>query len=102
VGAAGRSTKLTIGAALCIGAGILAIFGVIITAISANIGDTWVIIWLIMNVALGLIAIQGGRYALKQERFWWAIVGSLCAILSSLLLGIPAIILIILSRKEFR
>lgn len=87
---------------MCIGAGLLAIFGVIITVISADISDTWVILWLIMNVALGLISIQGGRYALKQERFWWAIVGCLCATLSSLLLGIPAIILIVLSRKEFR
>lgn len=100
-----RSGKLTIGAALCIAGGILGIFWVVISVATgwSALGDLNAILWLVVSIALGLIAIQGGRYALRRERFWWAILGGVCAVVAGgLLLGIPAIILLVLSRKEFR
>jgi hypothetical protein len=100
-----RSTKLTIGAVLCIAGGVMGIFWAVISVATEwnSLGDLNSILWLVVSIALGLIAIQGGRYALRRERFWWAILGGLCAVVSGgLLLGIPAIILLVLSRKEFR
>jgi hypothetical protein len=100
-----RSSKLTIGAVLCIAGGIMGILWVVIGMATewSALGDLNAILWLVVSIALGLIAIQGGRYALRRERFWWAILGGICAVVSGgLLLGIPAIILLVLSKKEFR
>lgn len=106
--AGGRSGKLTVGAVLCIAAGILGMVTVVIAVATqwSAFGDLaavlWAVLWLVLSIALGLIAIQGGRYALRRQRFWWAIVGGLAAVASGgLLLGIPAVILIALSKKEF-
>jgi hypothetical protein len=100
-----RSTKLTIGAVFCIVGGIMGIFWMVISVATewSAFGDLNAILWLVLSIALGLIAIQGGRYALRRERFLWAILGGFCAIISGgLLLGIPAVILLLLSKKEFR
>ncbi|MFC2011448.1 ankyrin repeat domain-containing protein, partial [Chloroflexota bacterium] len=53
--------------------------------------------WLLAPV--GIIAIVGGIFAIKR-RFWgFALVGAICA--SVFFLGVPAIILIVLSKAEF-
>ena len=52
-------------------------------------------------MALGLLAIIFSRYALVREHYKLAVAGGICAALCMPLLGIPALVLIILSREEF-
>jgi hypothetical protein len=47
------------------------------------------------------LKIIGGIYAIQRRAWGLALAGSICAILPSRLLGVPAIIFITLSRKEF-
>lgn len=51
-------------------------------------------------VILGILAIVGSCVAIARRNFILAIVGGVCA-LPSLLLGVPALILIALSHEEF-
>jgi len=51
-------------------------------------------------VILGILAIVGSSVAIARRNFILAIIGSVCA-LPSLLLGVPALILIALSHEEF-
>ena len=49
------------------------------------------------------IAVIGGIYTLRRERFGWAMAGAVCATLFGVwLLGLVAITLVSLSRDEFR
>jgi len=50
---------------------------------------------------LGFFSMFGGYYALKRKRYKWAFVGSISSILSMPLLGIPAVILLTNSKREF-
>ncbi|MFC1938972.1 hypothetical protein ACFLWM_02330 [Chloroflexota bacterium] len=52
-------------------------------------------------IVIALLAIVGGILAIKRKRWVWSLIGSIAAVLSLIILGIPAIILIALSRNEF-
>jgi len=54
----------------------------------------------VITIILGIVSIVGGIYALRRERWGLALAGSICA-LSSLILGILAIIFVVLSKDEF-
>jgi hypothetical protein len=56
---------------------------------------------MIFTLALGAVSIVGGIFALKRRRWGWALAGSICACLSFIYCGIPAIIFICLGRDEF-
>jgi hypothetical protein len=51
-------------------------------------------------VILGILAITGSSVAIARRNFILSIIGGVCA-LPALLLGIPALILIVLSHAEF-
>jgi len=53
------------------------------------------------SLIITLLALTGGIFALQRKRWRWAMAGAIAASLSFLLLGIPAIALIALSRDEF-
>ncbi|MFC2034386.1 hypothetical protein ACFLTT_03190 [Chloroflexota bacterium] len=55
----------------------------------------------IMSIVIGLLALAGGIFALMRKKWGLSLTGSIAASLSVLPLGIPAIILIALSRDEF-
>ena len=55
----------------------------------------------IMSVITSALAIAGGISALVRKKWAWALAGSIAAALSFVLLGIPAIVLVSLSRGEF-
>jgi len=58
----------------------------------------------ILAIALiipGLVSIFGGIYAIKRQVWGLALAGSIMTFLCTLLLGIPAIALTALSKKEF-
>ncbi len=52
-------------------------------------------------IVLGILAIVGGIYALQRKTWGLALTGAISGAFLSWFLGIPAIILTALSRKEF-
>jgi hypothetical protein len=50
---------------------------------------------------LGLLAVLGGIYSIKRGAWGLALSGSICGTLLTWFLGIPAIILTIISKREF-
>ena len=50
---------------------------------------------------LGILSILGGIYALQRRNWGLALAGSIAAAMPSSLLGIAAIVLIALSKKDF-
>ena len=52
-------------------------------------------------IIIGIVAIVGGIYALKRRIWGLALAGSICALIGPWLLGIPAIIFVIIGKKEF-
>jgi hypothetical protein len=60
-----------------------------------------------VEIAVGIVAVIGGVYALKRKRWGLALAGSICAFFSFFLffwnvpLAIAAIVLVVLRRGEF-
>ena len=52
-------------------------------------------------IVIALLAIVGGILAVLRKRWRWSLTGSIAAVLSLIILGIPAIVLIALSKDEF-
>jgi len=59
----------------------------------------WVIIGGCVGI-LGIVAIVGGISAIRRKRFGLSLAGAICA-LPSVILGIPAVILVALGKREF-
>ncbi len=55
----------------------------------------------IVLALIGVLAIVGGVYALKTKGWGLALAGSIGAVLTGRLLGVLALILIVLGRKDF-
>ena len=47
------------------------------------------------------LAIAGGILAVLRKRWRWSLAGSIAAALSLIILGIPAVVLIAISKDEF-
>ena len=60
----------------------------------------WVIVGGCVGI-LGIVAIVGGISAIRRKRFGLSLAGAICA-LPSVILGIPAVILVSMARREFR
>ena len=69
----------------------------------STVGIAWVvlIVFAVMSLAIGIIAIVGGIYALQRNKWGLALAGSICALVPSFVLGLVAIILVATSRDEF-
>jgi len=52
-------------------------------------------------IVTGIIAIVGGIFALRRKTWWIALAGSISALICFLFLGIPAIIFVVQSKREF-
>ena len=52
-------------------------------------------------LALGIVAIIGGVYAMRRQKWGLALAGAICALLVSSILGIVAIIFVALGKNEF-
>ena len=55
----------------------------------------------IIPIAVGVVAIVGGIYALKRRKWGLALAGSICALLTATVLGIPSLIFVVLGKDEF-
>lgn len=56
----------------------------------------------IAEVVFGIVSIVGSSYALNRKNFTFSVIGGICAVLAIWPLGLPAVILIAMSRSEFR
>jgi len=56
---------------------------------------------LIAGIVVALLTIVGGAYALRRKVWGLALAGSIAAVFCSAPLGIAAVVLVALSRKEF-
>lgn len=50
---------------------------------------------------IAVLAVAGGILALLRKKWRWSLAGSIAAALSLIILGIPAVVLIALSKDEF-
>jgi hypothetical protein len=53
-----------------------------------------------MLFAAGVVAIVGGIYVIQRRKRMWALAGSIAAVFGFFPLGIPAVILTVLSEKQ--
>ncbi len=109
-----KTARPVIGGALAIGAGVLGLLGIASYAIGFGPAGSGfgrgdmppfvpsIIFGLPVPAALiAFAAIAGGIFALLRKSWWWSITGAIAAALSLIMLGIPAVVLIALSRDEF-
>ena len=52
-------------------------------------------------IVIALLAIMGGILAVLRKQWRWSLTGSIAAVLSLIILGVPAVVLIALSKDEF-
>jgi hypothetical protein len=55
----------------------------------------------IFYLIAGVMALIGGIFAVQRKQWGWALAGSIAAIFSLIILGIPAVILVAISKNEF-
>jgi hypothetical protein len=98
-----RSGKLTAGGVLSIIAGAVSVILGIVVAVGGTMEGVPLITGAVVAplIILGVIAIVGGVYALKVKSWGLALAGAICAFFCVWWLGIPAIILTALSRRDF-
>ena len=53
-------------------------------------------------IVIAILAVVGGIFAVIRKRWRWSLAGSIAAVLSLIILGIPAVVLIALSKDEFK
>ena len=89
-------------------AGVLgSVLGVIFVAGGATT-DYWESVdWTAVGIGIALVifgiaAITGSSFAVARKNFTLATVGGVCALLALWPLGVPALILIVMSRGEFQ
>ena len=103
------TAKLIAGGILGIIAGVLGlVLGVILIA-GGSATDypwesaDWSVVGLgIAAVVFSILAIIGSSFAVARKNFTIAVIGGVCALLALWPLGIPALILIVMSRGEFQ
>jgi hypothetical protein len=109
-----KTKKPIIGGILTIISGLLGILGIISYAIGlGDVGSGFakgdmppfvpsIIFGMpIPSLIIALLALVGGVFAIRRKQWRWSLTGSIAAALSLILLGIPAIVLIALSKDEF-
>ena len=99
-----RSRLLTAGGILSMVAGIFQILRAVSIAVDLNYwfvtSPNWLVIIGGCFSVLGVVAVVGGIYAIRRKKFGLSLAGAVCA-LPSYILGIPAVILVSTSKKEF-
>jgi hypothetical protein len=69
-----------------------------------NIGIPLTIIWLVAipMLIISIVAIISGVYAVNKKNWGLALAGAICSIVPSQVIGVIAVILIVMSKKEFK
>jgi hypothetical protein len=66
-----------------------------------NVLSSILIIWLVLVLAVGILSIIGGIYAIQRKNWGLALAGSIAAIFGSFVMGILATIFVVMSKEEF-
>ncbi len=120
-GPAGRAWMPTAAGVLSIIAGVINLLGgIAVAAIGGIVSEmTWIYpwsfdwwmpgapfwsIWIagIVLIAIGIVAIIGGSFALRKKIWGMALAGAICSLPCSWILAIPAIVFIAMSKQEFK
>jgi hypothetical protein len=108
-----RTNRPRIGGILTVASGILASLGAInyaigfIAARGFSQGDippfvpSIIFGMPVLTIIIAALALVGGILSMRRKKWGWSLAGAIAATLSMLPLGIPALILISLSRDEF-
>ena len=104
---AGRRWMPTVAGILSIIAGAIGFFvGILVAAVGAAAGAGAGIFGLeaigAPLIAIGIVAIIGGVFALRKRIWGLALAGAICSLPCSWLLAIPAIVFIAMSKREFK
>jgi hypothetical protein len=69
-----------------------------------NAGIPLTVIWMVAipMLVISLIAIIGGSFAINKKNWVLALTGAIFAVIPTQVIGIIAIILIVISKKEFK
>jgi len=103
----------TAGLLSIIGGGLGVILGIVLIVLGAGVGTVLagrgipflgelVVGTLVVGLILGIVAIVGGIYAVRRQKWGLALAGSICALFPWWFLGIPAVVLVVLAREEFK
>ncbi len=68
---------------------------------AVGIATGTLIVFALLSLAIGILAIVGGVYSLQRSKWSLAFVGSICTLVPSFVLGLVAVILVSTSRDEF-
>ena len=109
-----KTKKPIVGGILTISSGLLGLLGIVNYAIGLGAagsgfgkGDmppfvpSIIFDMPIPAIVIALLAILGGILAILRKRWRWSLAGSIAAVLSLIILGIPSLILVALSKDEF-
>ena len=102
----GRGWMPTAAGILSIIAGAIGfLVGIVVAAVGGTVGATAGIFGLEVIgaplIAIGIVAIIGGVFALRRKIWGLALAGAICSLPCSWILAIPAIVFIALSKREF-
>jgi hypothetical protein len=103
-----KTWKSTVGGILAIVSGVIQVIPGIVIAVIGGILAPFGLAWLSAIgaplIVLGIIAIVGGIYALERRLWVFALVGSICALISpySFIFGMLAIIFVIMGKRGFK
>jgi len=108
--AAGRAWMPTAAGILSIISGAIGFFaGIVMATIGGIVGAVEGIFWFgtigAPLIAIGIVAIIGGIFALRKRIWGLALAGAICSLYCtwvSWILAIPAIVFLALSKREFR
>jgi len=108
--AAGRAWMPTAAGILSIIAGSIGFFaGIVMATVGGIVGAVEGIFWFgtigAPLIAIGIVAIIGGIFALRKRIWGLALAGAICSLFCtwvSWILAIPAIVFLALSKREFR
>ncbi len=69
-----------------------------------DIGIPLTVIWLVAIplLVVSLLSIIGGSFAINKKNWVMALIGAVFAVIPTQLIGIVALILIVISKKEFK
>ena len=93
-GAIGVIIGVIIAALGVVGAGILGSFGL------PGLGGLGALA-MVIPLLFGIVALVGGVFCLKRQKWGLALAGSICSLFVVWFLGIPAIIFVIMGKNEF-
>ena len=104
-----HTAKPVVGGVLGVVAGCIpVIIGIVLVVVGAVGDPSWrPVDWVPVGIGIGLlvlgvVTITGSSFAIVRKNFPLAVAGGVCAVFSMWILGVPALVLIAISSKEFQ